>query len=253
MKLYGLIGYPLEHSASPDFFKKKFEKENIHDADYQLFPLKEITELPRLVAANPDLAGFNVTSPYKQAILPLLARTDIAAATIGAVNTVKVSHENGETELHGYNTDYIGFAESLMEGLPRTPRRALILGTGGAARAVRYALSMMHCTTITVSRTTGKGDLTYGNLTAEIVSNHLLVVNATPLGMFPDTNSCPDFPYELLTGKHFLFDLIYNPGETEFLRRGRLRGAGTSNGLSMLHHQAEASWNVWQNDTTFTF
>jgi len=245
MKLYGLIGYPLEHSASPDFFKKKFEKENIHNTDYKLFPLKEITELPRLVAENPDLAGFNVTSPYKQAILPLLTRTNIAATTIGAVNTVKVVREDGAIILHGYNTDYIGFAESLMEVLPHTPRRALILGAGGAARAVRYALSLMHCTATIVSRTTGKGDITYEDLTAEIVSNHPLVVNATPLGMFPATDSCPDFPYELLTGKHFLFDLIYNPGETEFLRRGRLRGARTGNGLSMLHHQAEASWNVW--------
>lgn len=251
MKLYGLIGYPLEHSASPDFFKKKFEKENIHDTDYQLFPLKEIAELPRLVAENPDLTGFNVTSPYKQAILPLLARTDIAASTIGAVNTVKVSHENGETLLHGDNTDYIGFAESLMEALSRTPRRALILGTGGAARAVRYALTGMHCDVTMVSRTIGKGDLTYGDLTAEIVSRHLLVVNATPLGMYPNTDRCPDFPYELLTSKHFLFDLIYNPKETEFLRRGRLRGAETCNGLSMLQHQAEASWNIWSSAPEF--
>ena len=246
MKLYGLIGYPLEHSTSPDFFKKKFEKENIYNTDYQLFPLKEIAELPRLVAENPDLAGFNVTSPHKQAILPILARTDIAAATIGAVNTVKVSHENGKTMLQGYNTDYIGFAESLMKVLSHTPRRALILGTGGAARAVRYALTGMHCDVTMVSRTTEKGDLTYGDLTEEIVSNHLLVVNATPLGMFPFTDRCPEFPYELITGKHFLFDLIYNPKETEFLRQGRLHGAETCNGLSMLHHQAEASWNLWQ-------
>lgn len=245
MKLYGLIGYPLEHSASPDFFKKKFEKENIHDTDYKLFPLKEITELPRLVAENPDLAGFNVTSPYKQVILPYLTRTDIAATTIGAINTVKVVRDNGRITLYGYNTDYIGFAESLMEVLSHTPRRALILGTGGAARAVRYALSMMHCTATIVSRTTGKGDLTYGDLTAEIVSNHLLVVNATPLGMFPETDSCPNFPYEQLTSKHFLYDLIYNPKETEFLRRGRLNGAGTSNGQAMLRHQAEASYKIW--------
>lgn len=248
MKLYGLIGYPLEHSASPVLFKKKFEQEDIHNTDYQLFPLKEITELPRLVAENPDLAGFNVTSPYKQSVMSYLTRTDIAATTIGAVNTVKVSHENGKIALYGYNTDYIGFAESLMEVLPRTPRRALVLGTGGAARAVRYALTGMHCDVVMVSRITGKGDMTYRGLTAEIISNHPLVVNATPLGMSPNTDDCPDFPYELITNKNFLFDLIYNPEETEFLRQGRLRGAGTCNGLSMLHHQAEANWNIWSTN-----
>lgn len=245
MKLFGLIGYPLEHSSSPILFKNKCERENIPDAEYRLFPLKEITELPRLVADFPNLTGFNVTSPYKQAILPYLTRNDIAASTIGAVNTVNVVQEHGRTSLHGYNTDYIGFAESLMEVLPRMPRRALILGTGGAARAVRYALTGMHCSVTTVSRTNGKGDLTYSELTAEIVSSHLLVVNATPLGMFPDTERCPDFPYGLLTHNHFLFDLIYNPEETEFLRQGRLHGTGTCNGLAMLHHQAEATYKIW--------
>ena len=245
MKLFGLIGYPLEHSASPDLFKKMTVRENLKDAEYRLFPLKEITDLPRLVADNPDLAGFNVTSPYKQAILPYLTRTDIAADTIGAVNTVKVMRENGEAELHGYNTDYIGFAESLLEVLPHTPRRALILGTGGASRAARYALTGMRCSVTTVSRTPAKGDRTYSELTAELVRNHLLVINATPLGMSPNLDRCPDFPFELLTGKHFLFDLIYNPEETEFLRQGRLHGARTCNGLAMLRHQAEASYKIW--------
>ena len=245
MKLYGLIGYPLEHSASPDFFHKKFERENIQDADYQLFPIKKITELPRLVAEHPDLTGFNVTAPYKQSVLPYLTRADNAASTIGAVNTVKVLRENGATALYGYNTDYIGFAESVMEVLPRTPRRALVLGTGGAARAVVYALTMLHVTVATVSRTAGKGTLTYKELTGEVVRDHPLVVNATPLGMYPDTDSCPDFPYGMLTSRHFLFDLIYNPEETVFLRQGRLHGAGTCNGLAMLRHQAEASYKIW--------
>ena len=245
MKLFGLIGYPLEHSASPDFFQKKIEKEGIQDAGYRLFPLKDISELPRLVTDIPDLAGLNVTSPFKRAVLPYLTRTDPAAATIGAVNTVKVVRENGETALYGYNTDYIGFAESLMEVLPNTPRHALILGTGGAARAIRYALTGMRCSVATVSRSPEKGDLTYGELTEAVVRNHPLVVNATPLGMFPDIDTCPDFPYELLTGNHFLFDLIYNPEETVFLRQGRLRGSGTCNGLAMVHHQAEASYKIW--------
>lgn len=247
MELYGLIGYPLEHSASPDFFRRKFEEEEIHDTDYRLFPLKEITELPRLVAEHPDLAGFNVTSPYKQSVLPYLTCTDNAAATIGAVNTVKVVRDSGCTELCGFNTDYIGFAESLLEVLPRTPKRALVLGTGGGARAVTYALTGLHTVVTTVSRTPGRGALTYRDLTAEVVKENLLVVNATPLGMHPAPDGCPDFPFEWLTPKHFLFDLIYNPGETEFLRRGRLRGAGTCNGLSMLRYQAEAAWAVWWN------
>ena len=247
MELYGLIGYPLEHSASPDFFRRKFDEEGIHNADYRLFPIKEINELPRLVAEHPDLAGFNVTSPYKQAVLPYLTRTDNAAATIRAVNTVKVVRGDNGTELHGYNTDYIGFAESLLEVMPRTPKRALVLGTGGGARAVTYALTGLHTVVTTVSRTTGRGALTYRDLTAEVVKDNLLIVNATPLGMHPAPDGCPDFPFEWLTPKHFLFDLIYNPGETEFLRRGRLRGAGTCNGLSMLHHQADATWAVWRN------
>lgn len=246
MKLYGLIGYPLEHSASPDFFRRKFEEEAIHDADYRLFPLPEICELPRLVADHPDMAGFNVTSPFKQAILPYLTRTDNAAATIGAVNTVKVVRENGRTALNGYNTDYIGFTESLMETMPNTPRRALVLGTGGGAKAVRYALSTLHTTVATVSRTREKGTFIYPELTKEIIQAHPLIVNATPLGMHPDTVGCPDFPFEWLTVRHFLYDLIYNPEETEFLRRGRLHGATTCNGLAMLHYQAEAAWNVWQ-------
>lgn len=247
MKLYGLIGYPLEHSVSPDFFRRKFEEEDIHDADYRLFPIKEITELPRLVAEHPDLAGFNVTSPYKQAVIPYLTHTDNAAATIGAVNTVKVVRENGRTELYGYNTDYIGFAESLLEVMTRTPKRALVLGTGGGARAVTYALTGLHTVVTTVSRTPGRGALTYRDLTAEVVKNNILIVNATPLGMHPATDGCPDFPFEWLTGRHFLYDLIYNPVETEFLRQGRLRGAETCNGLSMLRYQAEAAWTVWRN------
>lgn len=247
MKLYGLIGYPLEHSSSPDFFHRKFEKEGIHDADYCLFPIKEITELPRLVAEHPDLSGFNVTSPYKQAILPYLTRTDNAADTIGAVNTVRVVRENGQTELHGYNTDYIGFAESLMERLPRTPKRALVLGTGGGARAVAYALTGLHTEVTFVSRTQGRNALTYRDLTAEIVEDNQLIVNATPLGMHPAPDGCPDFPYEWLTNRHFLYDLIYNPVETEFLRRGRVRGADTCNGLSMLYLQAEAAWSLWRS------
>ena len=247
MELYGLIGYPLEHSASPDFFRRKFEEEGIYDADYRLFPLKEINELPRLVAEHPDLAGFNVTSPHKQSVLPYLPHSDNAAATIGAVNTVKVVRGSGCPELHGYNTDYIGFAESLLEVLPRTPKRALVLGSGGGARAVTYALTGLHTAVTTVSRTPGRGALTYRDLTAEVVKENLLIVNATPLGMHPAPDGFPDFPFEWLTGRHFLFDLIYNPGETEFLRRGRLRGAGTCNGLSMLHHQADAAWAVWRN------
>lgn len=247
MKLYGLIGYPLEHSASPSFFQHKFEKEGVTDADYRLFPIREINELPRLIAEHPDLAGFNVTSPHKQTILPYLTRIDNAAATIGAVNTVSVVCENGTMELHGFNTDYIGFAESLMEAVPKLPKRALVLGSGGAARAVTYALTMLHTAVTLVSRTEGPGKITYADLTAEIISRNQLIVNATPLGMHPNTNGCPDFPFETLTPEHFLVDLIYNPEETEFLRRGRLLGARTHNGRAMLRYQAEASWEIFNN------
>lgn len=246
MKLYGLIGYPLEHSASPDFFRRKFEEEGIQDAEYRLFPLQKISELPRLVAEHPDLAGFNVTSPHKQSVLPYLTRIDNAAAAIGAVNTVKVMRGSEHTELYGYNTDYIGFAESLLEVLPRIPKRALVLGTGGGARAVTYALTGMHTAVTSVSRTPGRGALTYRDLTAEKVKENLLIVNTTPLGMHPATDGCPDFPFKWLTGRHFLYDLIYNPMETEFLKQGRLQGAGTCNGMAMLRYQAEAAWAVWR-------
>lgn len=245
MKLFGLIGYPLEHSASPDLFRKMTERENLRDAEYRLFPIKEITELPRLVAENPDLSGFNVTSPYKQAILPYLTSTDDAAVTIDAVNTVKVVRKNGRTELHGYNTDYIGVAESMLDTLPYLPQRALVLGTGGASEAVSYALSLLLISAETVSRTSGKGTFTYKELTKNVIHENLLVVNATPLGMYPAIAGCPDFPFELLTPNHILFDLIYNPEETEFLRQGRLHGAKTYNGLDILRHQAEASYKIW--------
>lgn len=245
MKLYGLIGYPLEHSASPDLFRKMAERENLQDAEYRLFPIKEINELPRLVAETPDLAGFNVTSPYKRTILPYLTRIEDIAATIGSVNTVKVVRENGRTELNGYNTDYIGMAERMLDTLPYLPQRALVLGTGGAAEAVSYALSLLLISAETVSRTPGKGTFTYDELTKDLIHENLLVVNATPLGMYPDIAGCPDFPFELLTPYHILYDLIYNPEETEFLRQGRLHGAKTYNGLDILRHQAEASYKIW--------
>lgn len=247
MKTYGLVGYPLAHSASPRLFQQKFETENITGVEYRLFPLEKITEIPRFVNENADLAGFNVTSPYKEEILPYLTRIDEAAASIGAVNTVKVIRDNGTPHLLGFNTDYIGFAESLMELTARMPKRALVLGTGGAAKAAIYALSMLRIPSMLVSRNKEKAPLTYSQLTRDLILKHLLIVNATPVGMFPDNEEFPDIPYEFITPKHILFDMIYNPEMTAFLEKGRQRGAEICNGAMMLQHQAEASWNVWNN------
>ena len=220
-RLFGLIGYPLSHSLSRDFFLDKFAKEGVKDADYQLLPLQSIEELPALLRQHPNLVGLNVTSPYKQSIIPYLQKLSPEAAEIGSVNTVKVQWGDGDMKLTGYNTDYIGFKESIQPLLNKECKQALILGTGGAASAVAYS-----------------------QLTLQILSSHQLIVNATPVGM-QGVGGELSFPYELLSSNHILYDLIYAPAETEFLRQGRLRGCVTKNGLEMLYLQADASWRIW--------
>ena len=245
MRVYGLIGFPLEHSFSPKYFQQKFEKESITDADYRLFPLQNIHELPRLVAQERDLTGFNVTIPYKEAVIPLLDAVDETAQAVGAVNTVKVERVGDAVKLIGYNTDYLGFQLGLQALDTPRPARALILGTGGASRAVAFAFQQVGTEYQLVSRTKKDNCLCYEDLDAPVFRSVNLIVNATPVGMSPNVDECPNIPYELLTEQHALYDLIYNPQETKFLREGMKKGARVMNGLPMLYGQAEASWRIW--------
>ena len=242
MRHYGIIGKPLEHSFSAEWFKRFFRQEGI-DADYKEHqPTGELS-----VADVADWDGFNVTYPYKQTIIPLLDELDDTARRIGAVNTVKRTQSN---HLKGFNTDCIGFLRSLQkwfDTLQTMPEQALILGTGGAAQAVAYALQRTGIRYHFVSRDAGKG-VPYSALTREMVEQHPLVVQCTPLGMLPDSRSCPPFPYDFLSHHHLLFDCIYNPPKTLFMQKGEERGAAVRNGFEMLLSQAEAAWQIWQHN-----
>lgn len=242
--MYGLIGYPLGHSFSADFFNSKFKNENL-DEVYQLFPLTEISEINRLLALNPGLKGLNVTIPYKEQVLPYLTDISDEAAQIGAVNVIKIFHEGDETKLIGYNTDVIGFKESLAPLLTANMRRALVLGSGGASHAVRYALEKMGISATTVSRHPCDNKISYSDITPDIMSEHRLIVNTTPLGMWPNVDKCPPIPYSCLSELHLCFDLVYNPHETLFMRKAAENGAKVKNGLEMLHRQALAAWDIW--------
>lgn len=242
MELYGIIGRPLQHSLSADYFTRKFAQAGeLDEREYRKIELEDLSLLPDYVAAHPDLRGFNVTHPYKEAIIPLLSALSPEAERIGAVNCVRVL-EGGILE--GHNTDYEGFGVALDELLRSFRPEALVLGTGGASKAVQTLLRDHNYPFKVVSRT-DRGDLTYEQLDKEIISSHLLIINTTPLGMYPHVGECPPIPYDLLTPDHYLFDLVYNPSVTEFLRRGQMRGAVVCNGQKMFIHQAEASWRIF--------
>lgn len=245
----GLIGWPLGHSQSPEYFDAKFRRLGI-EGSYSLFPLEHIEELPELISDHPGLRGFNVTIPYKQAILPYLSRISPEAEAIGAVNTVSIERRDGVVVLSGYNTDCLGFRDSLeplLDSRPDQPRRALILGTGGASKAVAYGLTTLGIEYIFVSRNADEPDrIGYSELTPAIMDTHRLIVNCTPLGMWPDVDGCPDIPWNLLPANAVCYDLVYNPAVTEFMRQGAVRGAAVKNGLEMLHRQADAAWDIWR-------
>lgn len=240
--LYGLIGYPLKHSFSPEYFKRKFAGEHIH-AQYQAFPLQHIHELPSLLHKHPNLKGLNVTIPHKKTIIPYLDRLHASAENAQAVNCIKI--KNGITI--GYNTDVYGFTQSLIPLLKPHHTHALILGTGGAAYAVGYALKKLHISFIYVSRKPSLGNISYVDITPEILQKYLLIIQTTPLGMYPDLHAAPQLPYEALTPAHLAYDLIYNPEETLFLQKAKKNGASSKNGLKMLHLQANASWEIWND------
>lgn len=242
---YGLIGFPLGHSCSPKYFTEKFKRES-RNAEYLPFEMENIGELENILARYPDLKGFNITIPHKQNIMPYLAQLSEEATQVGAVNCVKVEHREGRIYLKGYNTDVYGFKNSLLEFIPGNISHALILGNGGAAKAVRYALHSLGMTVLTVSRTPGnESEVGYSEL-RPLLSDYRLIVNTTPLGTWPKVENCPDIPYDMLTSEHYLFDLVYNPENTEFMKRGAAAGAHTRNGFGMWKGQAEKSWDIWE-------
>jgi shikimate dehydrogenase len=246
MKTYGLIGYPLHHSFSSGYFNEKFIAENI-DAKYVNFEIPSIKDIEK-VLATPGLSGLNVTIPYKEQIIPYLNGLDKSAESVHAVNVVKIFRsKKGKLLLTGYNSDVLGFVQSIEPLLQPHHRKALVLGTGGAAKAVSYGLKQLGVESVYVSRTPQKGQLSYEELTPSIMATHLVIVNCTPVGMYPKVDVCPNIPYQHLTGAHLLYDLLYNPNETLFMQRGAAQGAVTKNGLEMLLLQAFASWEIWNN------
>ncbi len=243
MAKYGLIGNNLGYSFSKTFFTIKFEQENNKDC-YCNFDIPNINQLLNIIKENEDLEGLNVTIPYKESVMPLLDRIDKEANTIGAVNTIKI---NKKGKLIGYNTDHYGFANALMDFLPIKEKKALLLGTGGASKAITYVLKTMNFEITQVSRTKCNGTLTYSDLNKSIISQNYLIINCTPLGTFPDIHMFPNIPYEFLTKDHLAFDLTYNPRETQFMKRSNARGARVSNGLKMLEFQAKKSLAIWKS------
>lgn len=245
MKKFGIIGYPLAQSASPAFFNAKFAAEGI-DAEYIPFEIESIDELPRILEENPELCGFNVTIPYKQQVMKYLAGISDEASKINAVNVVKMTrNEEGKPVLYGYNSDVIGFSRSI-EPLVGEAKKALVLGTGGASKAIAYALKSLGIEPQFVSRKASGEAIAYSDIDRDIIESHNIIVNCTPLGMVGHgVDKCPDIPYEKLTGKHLLYDIVYNPENTLFLQKGAAQGAKTKSGYEMWYLQALASWEIW--------
>lgn len=251
--LYGLVGYPLSHSFSPAYFTAKFAAEGLSDHAYRSFPLEDISQVRRFAEERPNLYGFNVTIPHKEQIISLMDELDAGANQIAAVNTVVISRNAGNIHLKGYNTDIYGFTQSLKEWIneldTELPKQALVLGTGGASKAVACGLQNLGVQAHFVSRKAG-ADIhkTYGQLDKEDMENHLLIVNTSPLGMYPDIAGSPDIPYQYLTRNHLLYDLVYNPEETMFMKKGQASGATVRNGKRMLFLQADKAWEIWRKE-----
>lgn len=247
----GLIGWPLGHSFSARYFKDKFELEGI-DGEYRTYPLKDISEFPELLNRNEGLCGLNVTIPHKQTVLRYLDYLSEDARAIGAVNVIRISYDRkGNRILGGYNTDWLGFRQSLLPLLDNHISSALVLGTGGASKAVAYALKSIGIEPRFVSRNPGhhaEATISYDKVTDSVIRENTLIINTTPLGMYPDILSAPPIPYEALTDRHMCYDLVYNPEETEFMKRCQKAGATVKNGLEMLHRQAELAWEIWSNE-----
>ncbi len=245
MKKYGLIGFPLTHSFSKRFFTEKFEKEN-SDASYENFEIEDISWFPEVVRNNPELIGLNVTIPHKQAVIPFLNELDEAAEKVGAVNTVKISRKGEHIHLKGFNTDTWGFETTLKPLLKNHHTKALILGTGGASKAIKYVLNKLGIDFISASiEELHENEIRYEDIDEKILDERLLIINATPLGTYPKVDTFPSVPYHFLSKKHLLFDLVYNPEETQFMKKGKEKGATVKNGYEMLVQQALKSYEIW--------
>ena len=245
MKKLGLIGYPVGHSYSKKFFSEKFEKESLPEWAYELYPIEKIERLKAFLKSEPELVGFNVTVPYKVAVMNYLDEIDPEALIIGSVNTVRIIEDDKGQKLKGYNTDVFGFEKSIMPLLPKGNNKALILGTGGSARAVKFVLRNHNIPYTSVSRHRHDTRIQYEDITEATIKDHNIIINTTPVGMFPNVADFPPIPYQHISEKHLLFDLVYNPEETVFLRKGREAGAITKNGLEMLRLQSEKCWEIW--------
>lgn len=244
MDKYGLIGYPLGHSFSISYFNEKFKNEGI-DAVYENYEIPTIEQLPEVLDTNPELRGLNVTIPYKEKVISYLDSLSPEASEIGAVNVIKIEHKGKKTVLKGYNSDVIGFTRSIEPLLEPYHKKALILGTGGASKAIEFGLRSLKLETLKVSRTGKDGAIRYTDITPEMMKEYNVIVNCTPCGMFPHADECPNLPYDAMDNHTLLYDLIYNPDETLFLTKGKKKGAIIKNGLEMLLLQAFASWEFW--------
>lgn len=247
MDKYGLIGFPLEHSFSKNYFNEKFQNENI-DAQYINFEIPSIENILEVLASNPELKGLNVTIPYKEKVISYLDTVSPEARAIGAVNVIKIEHKGSETILKGFNSDVIGFTKSIEPMLKKHHKKALILGTGGSSKAIDYGLRSLGLETIFVSRYERPGTIQYSGITEDIIREYNVIVNCTPCGMFPNTEDYPNLPYEAMGDKNILYDLIYNPDQTMFMQKGMAQGAVVKNGLEMLLLQAFASWKFWNDN-----
>lgn len=244
MDKYGLIGYPLGHSFSMNFFNEKFENESVN-AQYINFEIPNIDCLAEIIDTNPELKGLNVTIPYKEKVISYLDTISPEARAIGAVNVIRVNHKGSKVELKGYNSDVIGFTKSIEPLLERQHKKALILGTGGASKAINYSLKSLGLETLFVSRYQRPGTIQYEDITPEVIQEYKVIVNCTPLGMYPKVEQFPILPYEAMDAHTLLYDCIYNPDETLFMKKGLEHGATVKNGLEMLLLQAFASWEIW--------
>lgn len=246
MRLFGLIGYPLSHSFSKKYFTDKFQQENIQDTQYELFEIAQAGLVKDVIRQNPTLQGLNVTIPHKETIIEFLDELDKPVHSIGAVNVIKILPSG---KLKGYNSDYHGFKSSLLSFIPddRSVMKALILGTGGASKAVKTALDDLNIPFKIVSRTGNSSIFSYEEITEDLIQEYKLIINTSPLGMYPHIDSAPALPYSSLGPSHFLFDLVYNPEETLFMSKGKAQGAKVKNGLEMLYLQAEKAWDIWNS------
>ncbi len=248
MKKYGLIGYPLTHSFSKRFFTEKFETEKI-DSTYENFEIDTIQKFPEIIKNNPEIIGLNVTIPYKEQVIPFLDDLNDSAKEIGAVNTVKITRSASGVHLKGFNTDTFGFENSLKPLLKDFHKKALILGTGGASKALKYVLNKLKIEFISASiEELKENEIRYQDIDEKVMAERLLIINATPLGTYPKTETFPPIPYEHITRKHLLFDLVYNPEVTQFMAKGKAKGATVKNGYEMLLGQAVKSYNIWNSN-----